>query len=182
MKVIVITSPRTMSNWYTNQLAIQHDIINYKEQLTDILHKKKSLRLLNNLVNDYINKDSGVFNLKLCYWLESSDWVNKEQQLRELLLSADKIIYLYRKNKEAQIKSLLCAEHTSNWFDGVMQDETINISLTRKQYNFYEERYTKYMEQLIDCQSEFPGVTQYSENIILGNEQPYKQLYNVDIT
>lgn len=182
MKVIVITSPRTMSNWYCNALADQYDIINYKEQLTDILHKKKSLRLLNNIVNDYINKDSGVFNLKLGNWLASPDWDNKQQQLHNFISSADKIIYLYRKNKEAQIKSLICAEHTSNWFNGVMRDEAINISLTRKQYNFYEEKYAKFMEQLIDCQFKFPGVTQYSENIILGNEQPYKQLYNVAIT
>jgi hypothetical protein len=181
MKIIVITLPRTASNWYCSQLATQHDIKNYNERLTDILHKKQSIRVLTNLIKELIQVDSGVFNLKLCHWEDAEDYSSKSKQLHEFITSADQIYYLYRQDKEAQIRSLICAERVDNWFGDVVDNSAIELNVSSDHFKLYQEKHETCTRQVLDCQNQYPGLTVYTENIIAGNEQPYKQKYNLNI-
>ena len=181
MKIIVITLPRTASNWYCSQLATQHDIKNYNEQLTDTLHQKRSIRVLTNLVKELIQIDSGVFNVKLGVWWDAEDYISKSKQLHEFITSADQIYYLYRQDKEAQIRSLICAERVDNWFGDTIANKTVEINVTSDHIKLYHEKHERYTQQLLDCQVQYPGLTVYTENIIAGKEQPYKQKYNLNI-
>ena len=68
-----------------------------------------------------------------------------------------------------------------NWFGDVVDNRTIELNVSSDHFKLYQERHETCTRQVLDCQNQYPGLTVYTENIIAGNEQPYKQKYNLNI-
>jgi len=185
MKIIVITSPRTASTFYCEQLANKYNILNHNEQLTSNTHYSKnySQSHVKSINDELVSKTQGVYKIHLHQFLLNKDFIdypNKIKQLEFLCSDADEIHYLWRKDKIAQLKSGLIANRTGN-FEDKEPTNIIDIDISKQEYDKGIKRLWEHMNCILDWYYKYPGKNVYTEDIIKENYKPYRQQYNFNV-
>ncbi len=169
MRVTLLTTPRTASTYYTWVLAEKYNIPNLGEYLHG-LNPNDYLPLVHNM-------PVGIHKI----FENSLD----RPSLNFVLANSDKVYYLIRKDKDAQLKSFLCAKHRNTdepWvFTTEDSGDVIDIKVNKSEADIYRARFSRSDEVIKFYADRYPGEIMYTEDIVKDNYQPYTQKYNFTI-
>lgn len=169
MKITLLTTPRTAGNFYTGVLAKKYNI----PDLGEYLHGLS--------IDDYLplvhNMPIGVHKI----FPNSLD----RPSLNFVLANSDKVYYLIRKDKDAQLKSFLCAKHRNpnDPWDFTNEDtgDVIDIKVNKHVADTYREKFLRSDEIIKSYADSYPGEIKYTEDITKDDYHPYTQKYNLTI-
>ena len=169
LRITLLTTPRTAGNFYTGVLAEKYDI----PDLGEYLHGLST--------DDYLplvhNMPIGIHKI----FGNSLD----RPSLNFVLANSDKVYYLIRKDKDAQLKSFLCAKHRhpgEPWlFTTEDTGDVIDIKVNKSEADIYRARFLRSDEVIKSYADRYPGEIKYTEDIIKDNYLPYTQKYNLTI-
>ena len=169
LKITLLTTPRTASTYYSWVLAVKYNIPN----LGEYLHGLTPADYLP-LVQDMPVGIHKIFENSL-----------DRPSLNFVLANSDKVYYLIRKDKEAQLKSFLCAKHRSPGdsvgFTNEDSGGVIDIEVNKSEADRYRARFSRSDEAIKSVASRYPGEIVYTEDIVKDNYKPYTQKYNLSI-
>ena len=169
LRITLLTTPRTASTYYCYQLAEKYNIPNLGEYLHGLSK------------NDYTplahNMPIGIHKI----FENSLD----RTSLNFVLANSDKVYYLIRKDKDAQLKSFLCAKHRNPDKPWVFTTEdtggVIDITVNKSEADRYRARFSRSDEAIKSVADRYPGEIVYTEDIVKDNYKPYTQKYNLSI-
>ena len=170
MNVTLLTAPRSAGNYYTSVLSKKYNIPDLREYLHG-LTTDEYLPLVHDM-------PIGVHKI----YLNSLD----PTSLNFILANSDKVYYLIRKDKDAQVRSFLCAKYRHAVNPLLVNDEVdtgsvIDIKVTESEVNTYKERFTLSDKLIKSYADRYPGKIKYTEDIVKDDYQPYSQKYNFTI-
>ena len=173
MKITLLTSPRTAGTYYGIKLAEHHNV----PYLGEIFNQDISQQPI---VDQVLNMEAGVCKVHA----DMNAFI-----LNMLLQKSDEVYFLIRKDIDAQVKSILCARHRNPkdpWdprsYDRTDNtDETININVKQSEYNHYKDKITVSNSIVKKYSEAFNSTVKYTEDIILEDNRPYGQQYNLII-
>ena len=186
MKVVVITSPRTASTFYCEQLSRQFDVPNYNEEFTQNSHHSKFLSesQVKTLNDEVVSRTTGIFKVHLHQVLHNDNFLNYPGRIKhvEFLCSdADEVHYLWRRDKIAQLKSGLIANFTNIFNDENYTNDIIDIKISKQTYDEGIKRIWEHLKCVKHWSERYPGIHVYTEDIIKENYKPYRQQYNFNV-
>ena len=170
MNITLLCSPRSAGNFYTGVLAEKYNI----PDLGEYLHGLEIDEYLP-LVHDM---PAGVHKISP----KSID----QTSLNFILANSDKIYFLIRQDKEAQLRSFFCARYRNveNLLDLTDGDDTggiIDITVSIADADIYRERFLLADELIRSYAERYAGKIKYTEDIVKDNYEPYTQKYNFTI-
>ena len=170
MNVTVLTAPRSAGHYFTRVLAKKYDIPDLREYLHG-LKTDEYLPLIHNM-------PIGVHKI----YLNSLD----PTSLNFILANSDKVYYLIRKDKDAQVRSFLCSKYRHAVNPLLLNDEddtgdVVDIKVTKSEVDSYREKFLLSDELIKSYADRYPGEIKYTEDIVKDDYQPYSQKYNFTI-
>ena len=107
MKIVLLTSMRTGSTWFANQLAEKHGLTNHNEYFHDYVPRTELFKRITNCIEN----DSWIVKLFPLHLQEK-----RGLDILNVLLSNDaELRFLFRKDLKQQVYSLACAKFSHKY-------------------------------------------------------------------
>jgi hypothetical protein len=158
MRVALITIPRSGSSFYSRVLAKQYKVKHVGELFTEAKQPSidDSLRIWS-----HGNCCAKIFTRDFIHMPRARESLEYYENL--VYGTADKIVYLYRKNKIDHLKSMITADTTSNWAPYREYKEHI-IDVTKDKMFEQLRRIELDITRLDQVRNRFPGEVIYYED------------------
>ena len=180
MRIALITIPRSGSSFYSRVLAKQHKVKHVGELF--VVNNNPSRELLGKRFKHPKTIDESLriwSHGDCCAKIFTRDFIHMPKAKLSLLEyeelvygSADKIYYLYRKNRLEHLKSIITADATSYWAP-YKEHKEVYVETSEQMISDQLKRIQIDTQRLDELQTRFPGETVYYENFA-SKEWKYK--------
>lgn len=147
--ILVLFTPRSGSSNFVNDLAVEKDFVNFKEPFNNFLFDKEEL--LKNY-DRVMSDDKIVMKLGYYDWTRTSDIIEKKI-LYSCIERAEEVIFIGRRDFNAQLKSYYVAKETEMWGDDWK---------THRRFKFDHDRFLDTYHKML---TQYTGIAEVYHNL-----------------